>query len=254
MDDRLSVAWPEEGKVEFEDYETRYRPGMDLVLRNVTMAVRPGEKVGVCGRTGAGKSSLSMALFRIIEASGGRILVDGVDIATVGLQKLRSRMTIIPQDPVLFSGTLRFNLDPSERASDQDLWKALENSHLKDHVQGLPLGLNHGIEEGGSNFSLGQRQLLCLARALLRRSRILVLDEATAAVDVETDSLVQQTIKKEFSHCTILTIAHRLDTILDSDRVVVMAEGSIAEMDEPQVLMQRPDSKFKSLVQSMNSN
>nr|NP_001303319.1 Multidrug-Resistance like protein 1, isoform R [Drosophila melanogaster]ALI30205.1 Multidrug-Resistance like protein 1, isoform R [Drosophila melanogaster] len=183
--------WPQEGRVEFQNFQVRYREGLDLVLRGVSFNIQGGEKVGIVGRTGAGKSSLTLALFRIIEAAGGRISIDGVDIASMGLHMLRSRLTIIPQDPVLFSGSLRINLDPFEIKTDDEIWKALELSHLKSFVKSLAAGLNHEIAEGGENLSVGQRQLVCLARALLRKTKVLVLDEATAAVDLETDDLIQ---------------------------------------------------------------
>ncbi|XP_030626406.1 canalicular multispecific organic anion transporter 1 isoform X1 [Chanos chanos] len=238
-DHRPPDDWPSEGKLRFEDYKVRYRPELDLVLHGITCDIDSSEKIGIVGRTGAGKSSLTNCLFRIIEAAEGRILIDGVDIAILGLHDLRGRLTIIPQDPVLFSGTLRLNLDPFERFSDADIWRVLELSHLKDFVSGLAAGLQHEVSEGGENLSVGQRQLLCLARALLRKSRILILDEATAAVDLETDNLIQTTIRKEFSHCTVLTIAHRLNTILDSSRVMVLDAGKIVEFDSPSALFQK---------------
>ncbi|XP_051773178.1 LOW QUALITY PROTEIN: canalicular multispecific organic anion transporter 1 [Ctenopharyngodon idella] len=231
--------WPATGNIRFENYKVRYRPELELILHGITCDIESTEKIGIVGRTGAGKSSLTNCLFRIIEASEGRIIIDGVDISTLGLHDLRSRLTIIPQDPVLFSGTLRMNLDPFQKFSDEEIWNVLELAHLKDYVRGLPTGLQHEVSEGGENLSLGQRQLLCLARALLRKSRILILDEATAAVDLETDDLIQTTIRREFSHCTVLTIAHRLNTILDSSRVMVLDSGKIVEFDSPSELLNK---------------
>ncbi|EEB15150.1 multidrug resistance protein, putative [Pediculus humanus corporis] len=240
--------WPSKGKVEFKDYMTRYREGLDLVLCGVNFTVDGGEKIGIVGRTGAGKSSLTLALFRIIEASSGKIFIDGIDISKVGLHDLRGRLTIIPQDPILFSGTIRMNLDPFMQCTDQEIWKALELAHLKTFVMSQSLKLDHEITEGGDNLSVGQRQLICLARALLRKTKILVLDEATAAVDLETDDLIQNTIRREFKECTVLTIAHRLNTILDSDRVLVLDKGLVAEFDSPQKLMSQPDSIFYKML------
>ncbi|ODM95243.1 Multidrug resistance-associated protein 1 [Orchesella cincta] len=243
-----SKTWPERGEVKFDHYQTRYRPGLDLVLRNVTCTINPGEKVGIVGRTGAGKSSLTLALFRIVEAAGGSITIDGENISRLGLHDVRGRITIIPQDPVLFCGTLRINLDPFEQASDEVIWHALELAHLKTFVKTLPAGLEHEIAEGGENLSVGQRQLVCLARAVLRKTKILVLDEATAAVDLETDDLIQQTIRKEFKDSTVITIAHRLNTIMDSDKVMVLDKGEIREFDSPAKLLENKDSIFSSMA------
>uniref|UniRef100_A0A7N8XVA8 ATP-binding cassette, sub-family C (CFTR/MRP), member 2 n=1 Tax=Mastacembelus armatus TaxID=205130 RepID=A0A7N8XVA8_9TELE len=243
-DNQPPEKWPEAGSLQFENYKVRYRPELDLVLHGITCEIDSTEKIGIVGRTGAGKSSLTSCLFRIIEAAEGRILVDGVDISTIGLHDLRNRLTIIPQDPVLFSGTLRMNLDPFDRFSDEEIWSVLELSHLKDYVAGLKEQLQHEVAEGGENLSVGQRQLLCLARALLRKSRILILDEATAAVDLETDNLIQNTIRSEFSHCTVLTIAHRLHSIMDSSRVMVLDAGKIVEFDSPTKLLEKQGHFF----------
>nr|XP_008197311.1 PREDICTED: multidrug resistance-associated protein 1 isoform X2 [Tribolium castaneum] len=242
-----SPQWPENGTVQFNKYAVRYRPGLDLVLKGVNFSINGGEKVGIVGRTGAGKSSLTLALFRIIEAAEGEILIDGVNIADLGLHTLRSRLTIIPQDAVLFSGTLRMNLDPFDKHSDEEVWKALEHAHLKSFVKGLTAGLHHEVTEGGENLSVGQRQLICLSRALLRKTKVLILDEATAAVDLETDDLIQKTIRSEFKNCTVLTIAHRLNTIMDSDRVVVLDNGRIVEFDSPSNLLKQQQSIFYSM-------
>lgn len=234
-----SDDWPDKGQVEVQEYSTRYREGLDLVLKGISFTIKPGEKVGIVGRTGAGKSSLTLGLFRIIEAAGGSIVIDGVDISEIGLYDLRSKITIIPQDPVLFAGDLRMNLDPFDNYTDDEIWDALRHSHLDKFVSGLPDGLMHQCSEGGENLSVGQRQLICLARALLRKTKILVLDEATAAVDLETDDLIQATIRTEFEDCTILTIAHRLNTIMDNTRVLVLDAGEVREYDSPTNLLEK---------------
>ncbi|XP_036250695.1 ATP-binding cassette sub-family C member 3 [Molothrus ater] len=225
--------WPSKGDLEFVNYSVRYRKGLDLVLKDLNLQVHGGEKIGIVGRTGAGKSSMTLCLFRILEAVKGEIKIDGVKISEIGLHDLRSRLTIIPQDPVLFSGTLRMNLDPFNKYSDEEIWKALELSHLKRFVSSQPSMLDYECSEGGENLSVGQRQLVCLARALLRKTRILILDEATAAIDLETDNLIQMTIRTQFVDCTVLTIAHRLNTIMDYTRVLVLDNGTIAEFDKP---------------------
>ncbi|XP_021067908.1 canalicular multispecific organic anion transporter 2 [Mus pahari] len=230
---RAPEGWPTRGMVEFRNYSVRYRPGLELVLKNLTVHVQGGEKVGIVGRTGAGKSSMTLCLFRILEAAEGEIFIDGLNVAHIGLHDLRSQLTIIPQDPILFSGTLRMNLDPFGRYSEEDIWRALELSHLHTFVSSQPAGLDFQCAEGGDNLSVGQRQLVCLARALLRKSRVLVLDEATAAIDLETDDLIQGTIRTQFEDCTVLTIAHRLNTIMDYNRVLVLDKGVVAEFDSP---------------------
>lgn len=223
-----------------------------MVLKEISCTIKPNEKVGIVGRTGAGKSSLTLALFRIIEPTGGRIEIDNQDIAQLGLHNLRSRLTVIPQDPVLFSGSFRRNFDPFEKYTDGEIWKALELSHLKGFVDSLESGLNYEIAEGGENLSVGQKQLVCLTRALLRKTKVLVLDEATAAVDIETDELIQQTIRKEFADCTIVTIAHRLNTIMDYNRIIVMDKGKIVEFDSPENLLKDSKSIFHSMAKEAN--
>uniref|UniRef100_A0A8D1AM35 Multidrug resistance-associated protein 1 n=1 Tax=Sus scrofa TaxID=9823 RepID=A0A8D1AM35_PIG len=232
-------TWPQVGRVEFRDYGLRYRDDLDLVLKHINVTIDGGEKVGIVGRTGAGKSSLTLGLFRINESAEGEIVIDDVNIAQIGLHDLRFKITIIPQDPVLFSGSLRMNLDPFSQYSEEEVWTSLELAHLKGFVSALPDKLNHECAEGGENLSVGQRQLVCLARALLRKTKILVLDEATAAVDLETDDLIQSTIRTQFHDCTVLTIAHRLNTIMDYTRVIVLDKGEIREHGSPSELLQQ---------------
>ncbi|KAF8928328.1 hypothetical protein BGZ58_009738 [Dissophora ornata] len=277
---RLPKNWPAEGRIVFKNYSARYREGLDLVVKDVSFTVEPSESVGIVGRTGAGKSSLTLALFRIIEAAdsywarasdptyskehsfedsvalysditgdGGSIEIDGVDISTLGLKDLRQHLSIIPQDPTLFAGTVRDNLDPFEEHSDKDIWEALERSHLKSHISSLSGGLSFEVAQNGENFSVGQRSLICLARALLRKTKVLVLDEATAAVDVETDELIQKTIRKEFKDRTILTIAHRIKTVMDSDKILVLEKGRVQEYEAPSELLKRKESLFYKLAE-----
>ncbi|XP_072313056.1 ATP-binding cassette sub-family C member 3 isoform X2 [Eucyclogobius newberryi] len=236
-DKKPPADWPLQGNVQFKDYSVRYREGLDLVLKNLTLSVKGGEKIGIVGRTGAGKSSMTLCLFRLLEAAGGEITIDDVKISEIGLHDLRSKLTIIPQEPVLFSGTLRMNLDPFDRYSDEEVWSSLEHAHLHKFVSNQPAQLQLECAEGGENLSVGQRQLVCLARALLRKTRILILDEATAAIDLETDDLIQSTIRTQFEECTVFTIAHRLNTIMDYTRVLVLDKGRIAEFDTPPGLL-----------------
>ncbi|KAL1187633.1 ABC transporter C family member 2 [Cardamine amara subsp. amara] len=247
---RPPPGWPSSGSIKFEDAVLRYRPQLPPVLHGVSFFINPTDKVGIVGRTGAGKSSLLNALFRIVELEKGRILIDKCDIGKFGLMDLRKVLGIIPQSPVLFSGTVRFNLDPFGEHNDADLWESLERAHLKDTIRRNPLGLDAEVSEAGENFSVGQRQLLSLSRALLRRSKILVLDEATAAVDVRTDALIQKTIREEFKSCTMLIIAHRLNTIIDCDKILVLDSGRVQEFSTPENLLSNEGSSFSKMVQS----
>ncbi|KAL3322636.1 hypothetical protein AABB24_039965 [Solanum stoloniferum] len=242
--------WPSSGFIKFEDVVLRYRPGFPPVLHGLSFEISSGQKVGIVGRTGAGKSSMLNALFRIVELERGRILIDDCDVANIELTDLRSALSIIPQSPVLFSGTVRFNLDPFNEHNDADLWEALGRAHLKDVISKNTFGLDAEVSEGGENFSVRQRQLLSLARAILRRSKILVLDEATAAVDVRTDALIQRTIREEFKTCTMLIIAHRLNTIIHTNCILVLDAGKVVEYDTPQNLLLNERSVFSNIVQS----
>ncbi|KAI6954188.1 Metal resistance protein YCF1, partial [Hortaea werneckii] len=231
-------SWPSKGGVSFDGYSTRYREGLDLVLKNVNLDIKSHEKIGVVGRTGAGKSSLTLALFRLIEPTSGDITIDDLSTSSMGLLDLRRRLAIIPQDAALFEGTIRDNLDPGHVHDDTELWSVLDHARLRDHVASMDGQLDAQLNEGGSNLSQGQRQLVSLARALLTPSNILVLDEATAAVDVETDAMLQTTLRSNmFKDRTIITIAHRINTILDSDRIVVLEQGEVKEFDTPAELI-----------------
>lgn len=243
----MTTSWPTDGKIEFQNVSLRYNKKDPYVLKHLTFEIKAQEKIGIVGRTGAGKSSLITALFQLSKTEGD-IIIDNTNIKTIGLKDLRSGISIIPQEPVLFSGTMRKNLDPFDEFSDVELWAALEEVELKTVVAEMPAGLNTRMLEGGSNFSVGQRQLVCLARAIIRRNRMLILDEATANVDPHTDTLIQQTIRRKFEKCTVLTIAHRLNTIMDSDRVMVIDAGIIREFDAPHTLLQDDDGFFTAMV------
>jgi ABC-type multidrug transport system fused ATPase/permease subunit len=238
--------WPEHGKISFRNVSMSYHDG-PLVLKGVSFEISPHEKVGIAGRTGCGKSSLMVALYRFENLQGGCIEIDGIDISTVPLETLRSRIGIIPQDPVLFSVTVRFNLDPLDHFSDEEIWSALDSVCMKDVILSLPLQLHEPVSEGGENFSVGQRQLLCIARLLLRKPKILVMDESTSSIDNETDALIQKMIRSQFSECTVLTIAHRLHTVIDSDRILVLENGYVRQFGPPSELIQEGEGLFGQL-------
>jgi ABC-type multidrug transport system fused ATPase/permease subunit len=247
-------SWPEKGEIVFDNVEMRYREKLPLVLSGFSMHVKGGERIGVVGRTGAGKSSIMSTLFRLVEISGGSITIDGINISTIGLHDLRSRLAIIPQDPTLFRGTVRSNLDPFEEHTDLELWSALRQADLVSpdadpadrKADASRIHLDSVVEEDGLNFSLGQRQLMALARALVRNCQIIVCDEATSSVDMETDDKIQNTIATGFRGKTLLCIAHRLRTIIGYDRICVMDSGRIAELDTPLELW-RKGGIFRSM-------
>ncbi|BBN10264.1 protein MpABCC8 [Marchantia polymorpha subsp. ruderalis] len=248
-----AANWPTTGTIVMKNLKLRYRPQTPLVLKGISITVEGGSKVGVVGRTGSGKSTLILALFRIVEAAEGQTIIDGIDISTLGLNDLRSRLSIIPQDPTLFDGTVRSNLDPLEKHTDEEIWEALEKCQLGATVRQLTHKLDSAVLENGENWSLGQRQLFCLGRVLLKRSRILVLDEATASVDSQTDAVMQKIIRKEFDDCTVISIAHRIPTVMDADKVLVLDAGRVKEYGSPSSLLDDSHSEFSSLVREYSA-
>ncbi|KAB1254396.1 ATP-binding cassette sub-family C member 9 [Camelus dromedarius] len=242
--------WPQEGEIKIHDLCVRYENNLKPVLKHVKAYIKPGQKVGICGRTGSGKSSLSLAFFRMVDIFDGKIVIDGIDISKLPLHTLRSRLSIILQDPILFSGSIRFNLDPECKCTDDRLWEALEIAQLKNMVKSLPGGLDAVVTEGGENFSVGQRQLFCLARAFVRKSSILIMDEATASIDMATENILQKVVMTAFADRTVVTIAHRVHTILTADLVIVMKRGNILEYDTPESLLAQEDGVFASFVRA----
>ncbi|EMS55529.1 ABC transporter C family member 8 [Triticum urartu] len=247
-ENRPAPDWPQVGSVELKDLKIRYREDAPLVLHGISCKFQGRDKIGIVGRTGSGKTTLIGALFRLVEPAEGKIIIDSVDISTIGLHDLRSRLGIIPQDPTLFQGTVRYNLDPLGQFSDQQIWEVLDKCQLLEAVQEKKQGLDSLVAEDGSNWSMGQRQLFCLGRTLLKRCRILVLDEATASIDNTTDAVLQKTIRTEFKHCTVITVAHRIPTVMDCDMVLAMSDGKVAEYDKPSKLMETEGSLFRELV------
>jgi ATP-binding cassette subfamily C (CFTR/MRP) protein 4 len=260
-DIRPSADWPSSGKIMIKQMNLTYPRSQEPVLRNINVEISGGEKVGIVGRTGAGKSSLLQGLFRLVEPDPkGCIIIDNLDISSLGLLDLRSKIAIIPQEPFCFKGTLRFNLDPFETFTDDELWKALSIVELQPLVSRMPARLDAIVEENGSNWSVGERQLICLARAVLRNSKVLIMDEATSNVDIKTDACIQKAIRDDqtgvFSKCTVITIAHRLNTIIDYDKILVLEKGEVVEYGPPWELVKKPieqsDAWFARLISELS--
>ncbi|KAI4307896.1 hypothetical protein L6164_031023 [Bauhinia variegata] len=245
---RPDAFWPSRGEVDIHNLQVRYAPHLPLVLRGITCKFPGGLKTGIVGRTGSGKSTLLQTLFRIVDPAAGRIMIDEIDISSIGLHDLRSRLSIIPQDPTMFEGTVRSNLDPLEEYTDEQIWEALDKCQLGDEIRKKEGMLDSAVSENGENWSMGQRQLVCLGRVLLKKSKVLVLDEATASVDTATDNLIQQTLRQHFSDCTVITIAHRITSVLDSDMVLLLSQGLVEEYDSPTKLLEDKSSSFAQLV------
>ncbi|KAJ0601524.1 putative ABC-type xenobiotic transporter [Helianthus annuus] len=245
---RPDDQWPSQGEVDIRHLQVRYAPHMPIVLRGLTCTFSGGKKTGIVGRTGSGKSTLIQTLFRLVEPAAGQILIDGINISTIGLHDLRSRLSIIPQDPTMFEGTIRSNMDPLEEYTDDKIWEALDKCQLGEEVRSREGKLDSPVTENGENWSVGQRQLVCLGRVLLKKTKVLVLDEATASVDTATDGMIQQTLVEHFTDTTMIMIAHRITSVLDSDMVLVLEQGLIEEYDSPTKLLEDKSSSFAKLV------
>ena len=254
-DQKVREIWPTTGNIQFKNLKLKYRDDLPYVLNGITCDIPSGSRIGICGRTGAGKSSIMVCLFRLFEfdanEEGEGIFIDGLPTSKIGLFPLRSNICIIPQEPVLLSGTLRFNLDPFDRFSDEEIIESLKHVFLWDFIREKAETIHYQIAENGSNLSKGQRQLICISRALLQKPKILLLDEATSNIDYENDQLIQQSIRDNFDKdCTILTIAHRLDTIMDSDKIMVLDKGKLIQYDSPQRLLNDEAGMFYHLYNS----
>ncbi|XP_021719069.1 ABC transporter C family member 3-like [Chenopodium quinoa] len=253
QENRPASSWPSRGEISIHNLQIQYAPHLPLVLHGVTCTFPGGLKTGIVGRTGSGKSTLIQALFRIVEPTKGHIVIDDINISSIGLQDLRSKLSIIPQDPTMFQGTIRSNLDPLEQYTDAQLWDVLDKCQLGDEVRNMERKLDSNVHENGENWSMGQRQLVCLGRVLLKKSKVLVLDEATASVDTTTDNLIQQTLKHHFADCTLITIAHRITSVLDSNMVLHLSHGLVEECGSPTSLLQNKNSSFSKLVKEYMS-
>lgn len=242
----ISKKWPVEGKIEFKNYSVRYRPETDLVLKNINILIKPGEKIGVCGRTGSGKSTICLSLFRILEPSEGQILIDDVDISKIGLNILRNSISIIPQEPCLFGGTVKYNLDPFNKIDEKEIKKVIKEIGIESNGYDGNI-LDKKIEAGGTNLSVGQKQLICIARAILRKSKIVVMDEATSNIDMKTENLIQFALTKVLEKSTVITVAHRIKNIINCDRILVLNSGEVKEFDSPKYLLRNEKSLFYEL-------
>ena len=245
--DEVLNSWPSQGKIKFENFSVKYRPDTEVVLKNLNFDVDAHEKIGIVGRTGSGKSTISLCLFRIIEPMSGKISIDGVDITTLGLSKLRSSLTIIPQDPSLMEGTLRYNIDPLGKYSDSEILDVMKKIDFQYIVQNSADGINQVIAEGGSNLSVGEKQLICIVRAILRKSKIVVMDEATASIDYQTEETIQKAINEILKDSTVLTIAHRIKTIMNCSRILALENGEIVDYDTPRNLLDKKEGLFYDL-------
>ena len=245
--DATLTNWPKEGKIQFINFSVKYRPDTDIILKNISFEIKPNEKIGIAGRTGSGKSTITLCLFRILEATQGKILIDDIDISTIGLDILRSSLTIIPQDPALMEGTLRYNIDPLNKYTDNEIKEVMKRIGFDYILDKSPDGINQIITEGGSNLSVGEKQLICISRAILRKSKIIIMDEATASIDYQTEEIIQKTINELLNESTIITIAHRIKTIINYDRIMTLENGEIVNFDTPQNLLKDKNSLFYEL-------
>ena len=245
--DKKLKNWPNKGKIEFINYSVKYRPDTEIVLKNINFTINPKEKIGIVGRTGSGKSTITLCLFRIIEPLSGKILIDDVDITKIGLDKLRKNLTIIPQDPALMEGTLRYNIDPLNLNKDIDIINIMEKIGFNYIIENNPLGINQIIQEGGSNLSVGDKQLICITRAILRKSKIIIMDEATANIDYQTEEIIQKAINEILNNSSVITIAHRIKTIINSDKIIVLENGEIVDFDTPKKLLENKNGLFYNL-------
>jgi len=249
---KLDKNWLKFGKIEFKNFSVRYREDTELVLKNINILINPGEKIGIVGRTGSGKSTITLCLFRLLEAYEGKIYIDDIDISSIPLEILRNNITIIPQDPLLIEGTLRFNIDPFNNYSDDKIIEVLKKINFDYIVNKNPLGLEQIIAEEGSNLSVGEKQLICVVRAILRNSKIIIMDEATASIDFKTEEIIQNNINEILKESTIITIAHRIKTIMNYDKIISLDNGEVLEYDTPKNLLKNTDGIFYNLYYKSN--